>query len=72
MKPEVLGIVTLGHNHCSPTPNLDLRAMALGDPSLPAVLLTNDDGIDAPGIKALAAVLGNAGFCRVLVIAPDV
>ena len=46
--------------------------MALGDASLPIILLTNDDGFDAPGIKALAAVLGNADFCRVLVIAPDV
>ncbi|CAI5486365.1 unnamed protein product [Closterium sp. Naga37s-1] len=45
--------------------------MAAND-ALPAVLVVNDDGIEAPGIKALVAVLGSAGFCRVFVCAPDV
>lgn len=33
------------------------------------ILMTNDDGFDAPGITALAAVLSS--FCRVTVFAPD-
>ncbi|GJP32627.1 hypothetical protein CLOM_g17239 [Closterium sp. NIES-68] len=40
--------------------------------ALPAVLVVNDDGIEAAGIKALVSVLGSAGFCRVFVCAPDV
>ncbi|CAI5490510.1 unnamed protein product [Closterium sp. Naga37s-1] len=47
------------------------QRMAAND-ALPAVLVVNDDGIEAPGIKALVAVLGSAGFCRVFVCAPDV
>ena len=35
----------------------------------PLILLTNDDGVHAPGIKALAARLSNAG--TVYVVAPD-
>lgn len=35
------------------------------------VLVTNDDGIDAPGLRALAAALDAAGH-DVLVVAPDV
>ncbi len=34
----------------------------------PIILLTNDDGIDAPGINALAGVLGQLG--RLVVVAP--
>lgn len=35
----------------------------------PRILVTNDDGYDAPGIVALAAALGAVG--RVVVVAPD-
>ena len=35
----------------------------------PVLLVTNDDGVYAPGIKALAAALGALG--TVYVVAPD-
>ena len=34
------------------------------------ILITNDDGIDAPGISALVQGLHDAGY-RVVVCAPD-
>jgi 5'-nucleotidase len=34
------------------------------------ILVSNDDGVDAPGIKMLAAVLRDAGH-EVMVVAPD-
>ena len=37
----------------------------------PKVLVSNDDGILAPGIVALVDALGNAGFCDVYVSAPS-
>lgn len=37
----------------------------------PVVLVTNDDGIDAPGLRFLVDQLVAAGKCRVLVCAPD-
>jgi len=45
-----------------------------GGAGLPWVLVTNDDGIEAPGIRALAQVLGREAqdVCRVAVCAPDV
>lgn len=36
---------------------------------MPLFLLTNDDGVEAPGLRALAAELGCLG--RVVIIAPD-
>jgi len=36
---------------------------------IPHILLTNDDGYDAPGLKALAAVL--AGWATVSIVAPN-
>jgi 5'-nucleotidase len=38
--------------------------------SRPKILLTNDDGIDAPGIKSLWRVLHEANFADLYVIAP--
>ena len=35
----------------------------------PLILVTNDDGVLAPGIKALAEALGSQG--EVFVVAPD-
>ena len=35
----------------------------------PLILITNDDGVHAPGIKALGAALGQRG--EVNVVAPD-
>ena len=37
------------------------------------VLLTNDDGIDAPGLAALYAAVGNSfsDLCDIIVVAPD-
>jgi len=35
----------------------------------PLILVTNDDGIDAPGLKALTEVMNKIG--EVVVIAPD-
>ncbi|XVF28858.1 hypothetical protein REPUB_Repub15cG0068400 [Reevesia pubescens] len=37
----------------------------------PTVLVTNDDGIDAPGLRALVHVLVSSNRLRVLVCAPD-
>ncbi|XP_022722874.1 uncharacterized protein LOC111280009 [Durio zibethinus] len=37
----------------------------------PAVMVTNDDGIDAPGLRALVRVLVSSNRFRVLVCAPD-
>jgi 5'-nucleotidase len=35
------------------------------------ILLTNDDGIDSPGLQLLAAALRKDGAHRVLIVAPD-
>jgi 5'-nucleotidase len=40
-----------------------------GNDDRPCLLVTNDDGIDAPGLAALAAAVADLG--RVVVIAPD-
>ncbi|KAL8508206.1 hypothetical protein ACS0TY_018699 [Phlomoides rotata] len=46
--------------------------MSYGDGGdLPTVMVTNDDGIDAPGIRALVRVLVSSNRFRVLVCAPD-
>ena len=37
----------------------------------PRVLVSNDDGIQAPGIVALVYALGTADFCDVYVSAPS-
>jgi 5'-nucleotidase len=42
---------------------------AAGTPSRPCILVTNDDGYDAPGLAALAAAVGTLG--EVIVAAPD-
>ncbi|RAL53500.1 hypothetical protein DM860_007172 [Cuscuta australis] len=42
---------------------------AFGD--RPTVMVTNDDGIDAPGLRALVRVLVGANLFNVLVCAPD-
>lgn len=38
---------------------------------LPSVLVTNDDGINAPGLRALVAALVEDGSCNVFICAPD-
>lgn len=38
---------------------------------LPNVLVTNDDGIKAPGLQALVAALVQGGKCNVFICAPD-
>lgn len=43
------------------------RSMEVG----PCVLITNDDGIHAPGLRALVQALVNSGCCQVFVCAPD-
>jgi 5'-nucleotidase len=35
------------------------------------ILLTNDDGIDSPGLQLLAKALRARGQCRVFILAPD-
>jgi 5'-nucleotidase len=35
------------------------------------ILLTNDDGINSPGLQLLAAALRKDSACRVLIVAPD-
>ncbi|KAL3687366.1 hypothetical protein R1sor_013675 [Riccia sorocarpa] len=42
------------------------------DSSLPVVLITNDDGIQAPGLRALVKALVDGGRCQVHVSAPNV
>lgn len=37
----------------------------------PTVMITNDDGIDAPGLRALVRVLVSSNRFHVLVCAPD-
>lgn len=37
----------------------------------PTVMVTNDDGIDAPGLRALVSVLVSTNRFHVLVCAPD-
>ncbi|XP_030456779.1 uncharacterized protein LOC115677704 [Syzygium oleosum] len=37
----------------------------------PTVMVTNDDGIDAPGLQSLVRVLVASGHCNVQVCAPD-
>ncbi len=37
----------------------------------PTVLVSNDDGIDAPGLRALLMALHTADFAKILVCAPD-
>lgn len=34
------------------------------------MLVSNDDGVGAPGLRALAAVIAAAGFCELLVCGP--
>ena len=45
--------------------------MEFSGPERPTVLVSNDDGIDAPGLRALLVALHTADFARVLVCAPD-
>lgn len=42
-----------------------------GGGNRPTVMVTNDDGIDAPGIRALVHVLVSSNRFNVLVCAPD-
>lgn len=37
----------------------------------PTIMVTNDDGIDAPGLQALVRVLVSTNLYRVWVCAPD-
>lgn len=41
------------------------------DDDRPAVLVTNDDGIHAPGLRALVEALVHLDCCHVYVCAPD-
>ncbi|CAL9107095.1 unnamed protein product [Musa textilis] len=47
-----------------------MDGMAIADPR-PSLMVTNDDGIDAPGLRFLVDLLVAAGRYRVLVCAPD-
>ncbi|KAF3457148.1 hypothetical protein FNV43_RR01805 [Rhamnella rubrinervis] len=44
---------------------------SIGSGDRPTVMVTNDDGIDAPGLRALVRVLVSTGRYNVLVCAPD-
>lgn len=44
----------------------------MADKSLPALLVTNDDGIEAVGLRSLVSAIASAGIARVFVCAPDV
>ncbi|XP_049373261.1 uncharacterized protein LOC125838228 isoform X1 [Solanum verrucosum] len=45
--------------------------MENGSESKPSVMVTNDDGIDAPGLRSLVRVLVSSNLFNVLVCAPD-
>ena len=42
-----------------------------GGSDRPTIMVTNDDGIDAPGLQALVRVLASTSQYRVWVCAPD-
>lgn len=48
-----------------------IAAMSSGGGDRSTVMVTNDDGIDAPGIRALVHVLVSSNRFNVLVCAPD-
>ncbi|XP_066396932.1 LOW QUALITY PROTEIN: uncharacterized protein [Miscanthus floridulus] len=50
---------------------MDSTAAAAATAAAPVLLVTNDDGIDAPGLRFLVDQLVAAGRYRVLVCAPD-
>eukprot|EP00250_Pteridium_aquilinum_P006358 c16300_g1_i1 orf=357-1487(-) len=50
---------------CKPSPGFG------ADYNRPCVLITNDDGIRAPGLTALAKALINSGCCQVYICAPN-
>lgn len=43
----------------------------MSGPAKPRILITNDDGINAPGIRALINELARQGFADLFVSAPD-
>ena len=50
---------------------MDSTAAAAATAAAPVLLVTNDDGIDGPGLRFLVDQLVAAGRYRVLVCAPD-
>lgn len=64
----VLAVPFQGHKFsarwCAPKATVTIRSM-----TKPHILLTNDDGIQATGLRALAAVL--EGFAQVSIVAPS-
>lgn len=58
----------MGHHHSLPDPALVSRSPILDLP-MPHILITNDDGYQAPALAALARALAPVG--RVTVFAPD-
>ncbi|CAI0559540.1 unnamed protein product [Linum tenue] len=47
------------------------NSVSISDHHLPTVMVTNDDGIDAPGLRSLVRVLVSSRRFHVLVCAPD-
>ncbi|CAL1411366.1 unnamed protein product [Linum trigynum] len=47
------------------------NSVSISDHHLPTVMVTNDDGIDAPGLRSLVRVLVSSHRFHVLVCAPD-
>ncbi|CAI0559533.1 unnamed protein product [Linum tenue] len=47
------------------------NSVSISDHHLPTVMITNDDGIDAPGLRSLVRVLVSSRRFHVLVCAPD-
>ena len=48
-----------------------MEATIVDSDSRPTIMITNDDGIDAPGIRALVRVLVSTKLYNVQVCAPD-
>ncbi|XP_075101249.1 uncharacterized protein LOC107799132 isoform X1 [Nicotiana tabacum] len=53
------------------TKQTQIRKMENGSEHKPTVMVTNDDGIDAPGLRSLVHVLVSSNLFNVLVCAPD-
>ncbi|KAI4368345.1 hypothetical protein MLD38_016912 [Melastoma candidum] len=58
--------------HSLPPPSSSSDSMdAVFFPDRPTIVITNDDGIDAPGLRSLVHVLLSTGLHNIQVRAPD-
>lgn len=55
----------------APSPYANMEATTVHSDSRPTIMVTNDDGIDAPGLRSLVRVLVSSQLYNVRVCAPD-